>query len=72
MPIPLTEQEQRALDSAGAQPPELVDPRTNAAYLLIPAAEYEAMREILDDDRRQQAIRAVALRNAGGRIDGAR
>ncbi|HVR07099.1 MAG TPA: hypothetical protein VMW75_03560 [Thermoanaerobaculia bacterium] len=33
--------------------------------LLLPLAEFEAVREIVEDERRQRAIRAVALRNAG-------
>lgn len=69
MLIHLTEQQQHALDSTDAQPPQVVDPRTDAAYVLIPLTEYEAVREIVDDERRQQAIRGVAFRNAGQRID---
>jgi hypothetical protein len=69
MAIRLTEQQQRALDSTDAQPPQIVDPRTNAAYVLIPLTEYDAVREIVEDERRQTAIRAVALRNAGRRAD---
>lgn len=69
MPIRLTEQQQHALDSEDAQPPQVVDPRTNAAYVLIPLTEYETVREIVEDDRQQRAIRAVALRNAGRRAD---
>ncbi len=68
MTIQLTEQQQRALDSAEAQPPQVVDPRTNAEYVLIPAGEYGAVREIVEDERRQRSIRAVALRNAAGRL----
>ena len=67
MPIRLTEQQQRALDLTDADPPQVVDPRTNAAYVLIPLTEYEAVREVVEDERRQRAIRAVALRNAGRR-----
>lgn len=47
MAIRLTEQQQRALDSTDAQPPQVVDPRTNAAYALIPLTEYDAVREIV-------------------------
>jgi hypothetical protein len=36
MAIRLTEQQQQALDSMDAQPPQVIDPRTNAAYVLIP------------------------------------
>jgi hypothetical protein len=67
MPIRLTEQQQRALDEMRGGPPRLVDPRSNEAYVLLPLAEYEAVREIVEDERRQRAIRAVALRNAGDR-----
>ncbi|HYN21778.1 MAG TPA: hypothetical protein VE078_12510 [Thermoanaerobaculia bacterium] len=69
MAIQLTEQQQRALDSTDAQPPQVVDPRTDAAYVLIPLTEYEAVREIVEDEKRQKAIREVALRNAGRRVD---
>ena len=69
MAIRLTEQQQRALDSTDADLPQVVDPRTNAAYVLIPLTEYEAVREIVEDEKRQRAIRAVGLRNAGRRAD---
>ena len=69
MAIRLTEQQQHALDSTDAQPPQVVDPRTNAAYVLIPLSDYQAVSEIVEDERRQRAIRAVALRNAGRRAD---
>jgi PHD/YefM family antitoxin component YafN of YafNO toxin-antitoxin module len=68
MPIPLTKEQQQAIDSVGSTPPEVVDPRTSAAYVLIPADEYEAVREVLIEERRQKTIRTVALRNAAGRI----
>jgi len=66
MAIQLTGQQQRALDDE-TEPPQVVDPRTNEAYVLIPLTEYEAIREIVEDEKRQRAIRAVALRNAGRR-----
>jgi hypothetical protein len=69
MPIRLTEQQQHTLDSTDAEPPQVVDPRTNQAYVLIPLTEYEVVREIVEDERRQRAVRAVALRNAGRRAD---
>ena len=69
MPIELTEQQQRTLDAPGEIPLRVVDPRTSAAYVLVPIGDYEIMREILDDERRQRAIRRVALRNAIGRMD---
>src|SRR3954468_7569591 len=68
MAIQLTEEQQRAIDTAGITPPQIVDPRTSAAYVLIPAEDYETVREALGEERRQKAIRKVALRNAAGRI----
>jgi hypothetical protein len=69
MPIRLNDQQQRALDATEAQPPQVVDPRTNAAYVLIPLTEYEAVREVVEDERRQAAIRRIGLLNAGRRAD---
>jgi PHD/YefM family antitoxin component YafN of YafNO toxin-antitoxin module len=69
MNIELTSEQQAALDPQGQKPQRVVDPRTRTSYVLVPEEEYEAMRELLEDDRREQAIHAVALRNAGDRLD---
>jgi PHD/YefM family antitoxin component YafN of YafNO toxin-antitoxin module len=68
MSIELTEQQQQTLDALGMTPVRVIDPRTSNAYVLIPAAEYEAVREALEDERQQRAIRAVALRNAADKL----
>lgn len=68
MTIQLTEQQQRALDSAEGQPPQVIDPRTNAEYVLIPASEYGTVREIVEDERRQSGIREFAFRTAARRL----
>jgi hypothetical protein len=67
MSIELTAAQQQALDKEGPAV-RVVDPRTNAGYVLVPADEFESVREVLEDDRRQRAIRRVALRNAAGRV----
>ena len=69
MSIQLTPQQQRALDSQEDVPPRVIDPRNNTAYILVREADYESIRELLEDERRQRAIHAVALRNAAGRTD---
>jgi len=69
MSIQLTPQQQQALDTQGDTPPRVIDPRTNTSYILVREVDYESIRELLEDERRQQAIHAVALRNAAGRID---
>jgi hypothetical protein len=69
MTIELTPQQQQALDSKEESPPRVIDPRTNTTYILLPEVDYESIQELLQEERRQQAIHAVALRNAAGRID---
>ena len=69
MSIQLTPQQQRVLDSQEDSPPRVIDPRTNTSYILLREADYASIRELFEDERRQQAIHAVALRNAAGRID---
>ena len=69
MSIQLTPQQQQTLDTQEGGPPRVIDPRTNTTYILVPEVDYEAVRELLEDERRQQAIHAVALRNAAGRMD---
>ena len=66
--IELTEQQQRTLDTKAETPPRVIDPRTNASYYLVPAPDYEVVRELLEEERRQKAIRAVGLHNAVGRM----
>ena len=67
--IQLTPEQQRALDNTGSTPPRIVDPRTDTAYILVPEVEYESMRDLVEDERTEQAIRGVALRNAAARMD---
>jgi hypothetical protein len=69
MNIHLTPQQQKALDSQKDSPPRVIDPRNNTTYVLVPEGDYEVIQELLEDERRQQAIHTVALRNAVGRID---
>jgi hypothetical protein len=69
MSIQLTPEQQQDLDSQVCDAPRVIDPRTNAAYVLVPEADYEVVREVLEDERRRQAIHGVALRNAVGRMD---
>jgi len=69
MNIELTPQQQQALDTQEEESPRVIDPRTNTVYVLVPEVDYEAIRELLEEERRQQAIHKVALRNAAGRMD---
>ena len=69
MSIQLTPQQQQDLDTQKDKPPRVIDPRNNTTYILVPEMDYESIRELLEDERRQQAIHAVALRNAAGRIN---
>jgi hypothetical protein len=69
MNIELTPQQQQTLDTQEGGPLRVIDPRTHTTYVLVPEVDYEAIRELLEDERRQQAIHKVALRNAAGRMD---
>jgi hypothetical protein len=69
MSIRLTPQQQEALDTQEDGPPRVVDPRSNTTYILVREVDYEAFRELLEEERRQKAIHEVALRNAAGRLN---
>ncbi len=69
MAAELTEQQQQSLDARGDFPFRITDPRTGVTYVLIPETDYESVHEIMEDDRRQQKIRAIGRRNAIGRLD---
>jgi PHD/YefM family antitoxin component YafN of YafNO toxin-antitoxin module len=68
MSIELTEAQRIAINSQGERPARVVDPHDQRAYYLIPASEYEAYKEALEEERRDRAIHAVGLRNAAGRL----
>ena len=67
--IELTPEQQQALDHEERGPHRIVDPRNDTAYVLVRETEYEAMRELLEDERREHGIHAVALLNAAARFD---
>ena len=65
--MPIEPQRPAAVDGRG-ETARVVDPRTSEAYILVPADDYEAVREALEDDRRRRAVCAVGRRNAIGRL----
>ncbi len=68
MNIQFTPQQLQVLDADQDEFPRVIDPRNNVSYFLVREAEYETVRDLLEDERRQRSIRAVALRNAAGRM----
>ena len=68
MNIRLTPQQLQALNVGEGGLPRVIDPRNNVSYVLVSEAEYETVREVLEDEKRQRSIREVALRNAIGRM----
>ena len=68
MNIQLTPQQLPALDARDGGATRVIDPRSNTAYVLVSEAEYESIREVLEDEERQRLIRVVGLRNAIGRM----
>ncbi len=59
----------RALDSEADRLPRVIDPRRKVAYVLLTETEYDTVRQVLDDERDQLAIRRAALHNAVGRME---
>jgi hypothetical protein len=39
----------RAIEEGGGQPTHLIDPETNAAYVLIPAEQFERLQSLLSE-----------------------
>lgn len=68
MPIELSEQQHRVLASEPDSPTRVIDPQTNSTYVLVPLADYETVREILEDEQQQRALHEMGLRNALGRM----
>ena len=60
----LTDDQQRQIASAGDQPAEVMDPRTQRRFVLVPVEEYEAMR----DERERIAWGADSARTLGQRL----
>lgn len=61
--IELTEQQQEALDAAPSLP-RVLDPRTNRAYVLISAEQFDRLKDLLDPgplsaDERQAILQGV-------------
>jgi len=48
MAIALTKKQQQTIDAAGTAILQVVDPRTDSAYILVPAEEYETVREVVE------------------------
>lgn len=46
--LELTDEQHRAVE-AGAEPPRLIDPRTQKAYVLVPAELYERLKRVLEE-----------------------
>lgn len=49
MPIELTAEQQQALDAENG-PPQVIDPRTRATYVLLRREVYERLQALLDAD----------------------
>ncbi len=41
---------QQALDTQADSPPRVIDPRTNRAYVLLAAEQYERIKALLEQD----------------------
>ncbi|HUY87315.1 MAG TPA: hypothetical protein VMV10_01140 [Pirellulales bacterium] len=48
--IELSPELQQALDAQAETPPRIVDPRTNKAYVLLAAEQYERIKALLEQE----------------------
>lgn len=64
MTIELTTRQQRLLDTSQEQPIQFIDPRDQTTYVLVRSDEYERLRALEEEERVQEAIHRIALRNA--------
>jgi hypothetical protein len=46
----LTSEQRKAVESAGDQPVEIMDPQTNTAYILMKAEVYQRLREQREEE----------------------
>ena len=67
MSIALSQEQQQAIDQSPEHLLRLTDPRTSAAYVLMPADQYESVCDMLEDERLQRTVGGVAMRNAVAR-----
>jgi hypothetical protein len=66
--IELTEDQGRAIDTAGEMPPTVVDPRTSTPYVLLRKDLYERLKNMVYDDSeiRDEELRLMLARSAAG------
>jgi len=69
MNLQLTPQQQQVLDQQENDPPRIEDPRTKTTYVLVQESDYKTLQALLEEERQQEAIHSLALKNAAGRID---
>jgi hypothetical protein len=67
MSVPLPEPLQQALDGRPGEPLRLVDPRTRAAYVLIPADLYERLQALLGEEDLTPEEKLFLLAESGRR-----
>jgi hypothetical protein len=65
----LTAEQRQAIEQAGDQPVEVMDPQTEVAYVLLRADLFQEARELLEKERQRQAIAQKAKRDAAARMN---
>jgi hypothetical protein len=66
--IELTQQQQQALD-AEPRPARVVDPRTQQAYILVAAEQYEQIKDLFDSGPLTEEERRVILQGVWRRAN---
>jgi hypothetical protein len=54
MEIELTDEQSRAVEQAGDNPPTVLDPQTKKTYVLLSSEIYEELKALVADERAEQ------------------
>ena len=65
MPLTMTRELATAVD---AGPARVVHPDTGAEYVLVPTADYDAVREAVEEEKFLRALAAASARAMGERL----
>lgn len=67
MPTELNAEQQRAIQSCGNGPVEVIDPATKRVYLLVAREQYERLKPLLEEDPLTIEEQRRLLQDAGRR-----
>jgi hypothetical protein len=64
MSVELSIPQQEALDQQPSEPLRVIDPRTRAAYVVLPVEEYDRLKQRVAEESEDQALQQAWLASA--------